>query len=532
MRFVLFVLASAVALAQNAPTATGTIHGVVQFAGGGQPIEGAQVRISPGGKEVRTDAQGHYSLDNLAARSYYIQAFSQRHPGAFQALIRVLGAGQDLAVDFHLPPMASISGRVLDQNDEPVPNVSVFLITRQYSAGALGYIRVSVQLTNDRGEYKLPSVNPDRGFFVLAKKMEQHVDAISDAPADPKLRKRIAVPTYYPGTDSLEGAEIVRLRPGENREGVDIRLLRSASYCADGVLEGPSGPAELHFWFEELRPSDGVTDVGGMYIFPTQGATGSDGRFRLCNLHPGEYRLTASDGQMTVGGTAQFSILDADVHNVRLNFLPRVAVPGEIVFDGKAPENPVERKVSVLLWPPVARTVWNGESTSTESTVPGEFTFPSVSTGEFPVDVRGLPGDLYVKDVLYSGQSVLHRTFTVGGAIGKATLRIVVATGGALIKGTVTDKDNNPVPDCYTAVAPVSAASEAEFSAAVLFPQCDQNGAWSTPRLAPGKYYVIPSRTAFDHSPETIDRLWGSRASAHEVDLTAGATEQLTQVLE
>jgi hypothetical protein len=42
--------------------------------------------------------------------------------------------------------------------------------------------------------------------------------------------------------------------------------------------------------------------------------------------------------------------------------------------------------------------------------------------------------------------------------------------------------------------------------------------------LAPGKYYVLASRTPFDRTPETIGRLWGARDKGKEVELAPGAT--------
>jgi hypothetical protein len=112
--------------------------------------------------------------------------------------------------------------------------------------------------------------------------------------------------------------------------------------------------------------------------------------------------------------------------------------------------------------------------------------------------------------------------------VGKATLRIVVAADGGLIRGKVADKDGNPMPDSWVTVVPAGAESEAMLAAAMESEQTDQNGAWSTKRLAPGKYYVVASAAPFNLAPESMDRLWQLHTTAREVELGPGASVQVT----
>ena len=56
----------------------------------------------------------------------------------------MVGPGQTVTSDFALPLRGTISGRVLDENDEPVPGIEVALIAREYGAGAIRYFRRNV----------------------------------------------------------------------------------------------------------------------------------------------------------------------------------------------------------------------------------------------------------------------------------------------------------------------------------------------------------------------------------------------------
>lgn len=57
----------------------------------------------------------------------------------------------------------------------------------------------------------------------------------------------------------------------------------------------------------------------------------------------------------------------------------------------------------------------------------------------------------------------------------------------------------------------------------MILGQTDQNGAWTSDRLAPGKYYALARRTAPDKSPESIADLWRNRHRAKELDLAPNA---------
>ena len=159
----------------------------------------------------------------------------------------------------------------------------MFLVTREYSLGAFQYTFSLGATTDDRGEYRLGRAEPGQAYFLVAGKGGRQLSAISDVPANPNHRKPALVPTYYPDTPFIEGAQPVVLRPGERREGMDIHMSRGPSYCFDGVLEAGGGPASLQFFIGSRPPNQGDIPPGGM--------SGPDGKIRICDLWPGEYQI-------------------------------------------------------------------------------------------------------------------------------------------------------------------------------------------------------------------------------------------------
>jgi hypothetical protein len=77
-------------------------------------------------------------------------------------------------------------------------------------------------------------------------------------------------------------------------------------------------------------------------------------------------------------------------------------------------------------------------------------------------------------------------------------------------------------------VLPISVASEAALAAAIVSGQCDQNGAWTSNMMAPGKYYVLALSGPHNNSPESIAKLWGNRTHFKEIELAPNGSVQVT----
>ncbi|MBZ5625622.1 MAG: hypothetical protein LAQ69_44050, partial [Acidobacteriia bacterium] len=259
-------------------------------------------------------------------------------------------------------------------------------------------------------------------------------------------------------------------------------LKKSPNYCIEGTLIGAFGPAALNFTVEALQPSSGMSSGGGMFTVPPNGMTGPDGKFRVCDLSPGTYRLTAMDSSpgsqqmpsnFAIGNVV---ISDRDLQNVRIPLSPGLPLEGEVVWDGTPPEQPVTTKVSVSLQPLSRNPITNAERPNARPDIPGTFSFPSLVMADYGVrTLLNAPG-LYVKDVTYAGNSVLHEPLRLGSAIQGAGLRVVVARDGATIGARVTDKDGNPVPAIAVLVMPADVRSEAILQSVLVTGETDQTG--------------------------------------------------------
>jgi hypothetical protein len=519
----------------QAATSKGSIYGTVRDSVSGRPVAGARVVLSGGSSSAQTDEEGHYEIKNQPAGAHVIRVFSNHGLGPHGIKSAFLAAGQNVSVDFRLRPMGLITGRVVDQNDEPVIAADVALVAREYQLGRLRYVYAGFATTNDEGQYALPGVEPEVGFLLVVKKSKRDLQAVSDAPADVKLRKKAFEPTWYPDSDSLTGAQVLSLRPGEQRENVDIRMLRTASYCVDGVLSAEAGPGPLSFEMEEREPTRGPSGDRGVFITSSLGGqVGAGGKIRICNLHPGVYRLTAfrvpdnnQDGSMFFGET-EVEVGSKDVHNISLAARATVDVSAEVVWSGKSPDPPVPGEIGVWL-DPRARAPFSQEMSHLEGKIPmpGRLTLSGLLVGDYAVRVYGVPNDSYVKDVVYGGFGALYEPMHVGGTMG-SDLRIVLGRDGGTLSVKVTDKDGNPVPDCNVVLLPADVSTEAALAARLIRGQTDQYGSYTYKPLAPGKYFALATDADVNLTPESMAKLLQARTHAQEVELGPSVTMQIS----
>jgi len=163
---------------RDARLATGhsAIRGRVLASDGGQPLRRATVRINAAELRVArtafTDADGRYDFRDLPAGRYSISASKPTFVNWSYGQTLPNGPGKPIAlsdnqtadnVDMRLLRGAVITGRVLDEFGEPVPNAAVTALRRQYQQGQSRLSPAGDRAqANDIGDYRIFGLAPTK----------------------------------------------------------------------------------------------------------------------------------------------------------------------------------------------------------------------------------------------------------------------------------------------------------------------------------------------------------------------------------
>lgn len=186
----------------------GVIRGRVTSLDTGKPLRRAQVRVtdemSPltprtastsndGRYELRDVAPGRYTV-RVERSGYLALTYGERRPGEQGRPLEIADKEVVEKVDFALPRMSVISGRVFDDLGEPMGGITVWLLQTRYVQGRRQLVATGANATTDiTGRYRLLSLWPG-DYSVMGTSRETWPDD-----RDPKQVFGYAS-TYFPGT--------------------------------------------------------------------------------------------------------------------------------------------------------------------------------------------------------------------------------------------------------------------------------------------------------------------------------------------
>jgi protocatechuate 3,4-dioxygenase beta subunit len=549
-------------------TGAGRIRGRVVAADGTGPIRRAQVRItSPdiAPKVALTDAEGRFEFRELPASRFTIQATKPGFVSVQYGQARPFESGKPIELadkqalenaDVTLPRGGVISGRIVDELGDAVPDVQVAALRQSWANGRrrLTPSPARASQTNDLGQYRIYGLPPGE-YYVTAslrgaalEMIEMEVMMLSrtvgtDGPAASAPTSGYAA-TYYPGTPNAPEAQRVTLAAGQEVSGADFPLVAVRLARVTGLVLGSDGKP-LEGAAVSAVPA-GREFVSGPVIGPATSRTAKDGTFALNSVPPGEYTLqaraiqvfTSNQGDNVMvfrattvigGGDAEFGSMPLtvggeDVGNLLLTTGKGGTAIGRVTFDGPPPPSMTAIRITSVPIEADGPSLGGGFGAVKED---GTFELKGL-TGPRLIRAGSAPPGWTIKTVTLNGIDI-----TDGGAEfrpGETTsgLEVELTSKGTSITGTVTASDGSPVKD-YTVVV-FSEHSEhwrLPMTRWVTGTRPDQDGRFKVQNLPAGNYYAIaveyvPQGEWGD--PEILDRL---KAKARRVQLSDGSAQAI-----
>ena len=537
--FLLVDIASAQTASSNPPVARPkteecSVSGIVVKLAGGEPVKTATVQLQnlqdlARTTSVVTDVSGRFELRGIDPGRYWLkvsrtgfvtQEYGQRTPNDPGAEIR-LSARQNLRdLLFRLIPWGVISGRILDEEGEPLPWAQVSALREVYSSGKRKLSPEALVPTNDLGDFRLFGLKPGR-YFVSAKyKAGLHIVGRGEVREDDNDDFRPEfMPIYYPNSPDPARASTIALKAGEEITSVEILLRPVATYRIRGrVYNMVAGRRSNTGVIVQLEQRNSNITWGS----PDRqlNVEKTDGSFEIAGVLPGSYTLSAfwfEDGRR-YQARQSIEVGNADLEGVNLAIMSGITIPGRIVWDGKPSLERDELLVSIA----AADSMVSFNTPA--RVVGGSFVLRDVFDGTYRLRVIGQSKDGYVKSVRYGSSESLDSGFTVFRGT-QSSLEVTISSRGARIQGAVMDKDNLPVTGVWVVLVP----DEAHRDQSRLFQKAapDQFGHYLLRGIAPGDYKVFSWDEVEDGAWEDPDFLRTFEDRGQKVSVEEGDTKTL-----
>jgi hypothetical protein len=531
---------------------TARISGRVTSLETNRPLRRARIVMSGPGlspaRSASTNSDGRFEIRDLPAGRFTLRverngylplAYGQRRPGEPGRPLELEARESVENIDFALPRMGVLSGRLVDELGEPMPDVGIWAMRVQYYQGERKLVPIGIgghTSTDENGMYRLIALPPGE-FVVMA-----HTRVTWPHDTNPGQTLSYA-PSYYPGTAVAAAAQRVKVGMGQEIGGIDFALIPGRTSRVSGTVVTASGAPvageSVTLTMELLGP------IGGA-IFPSTNVarTGSDGTFTLTNVQPGEYRLVARAPPAGDQGSQEAQEMLQVANGVDVDGLMVVTgaggiMRGQVVTDDGSPLPPnVDRLwVRPKLLAPSMRLMGTWTSGNGHVDKTGAFELKHLF-GPLLVHVDGLSGNWTLKNVLLDRRDLADEPIEVTHGASIAGVRIVLTARPTSLRGRLTDEMLRPAqgtvvifPEGRALWRGAEKSTAGAQSRRVKAARPDQRGDYSFQGLPAGNYLVV----AVDYveegqwgDPEYLAEL---ALRAQRLTLTDGESKQIDLIV-
>jgi len=472
------------------------------------------------------DVTGEFVVSDLSPGRYQLQFREKGISFENPRYVQVTGLPAITPVDIYLRLLAGeINGVVADRDGEPVQGSKVMLVSVKYLAGQAVYTAgAGEKTTDDRGYFSFSTrVEAGHPYFLLALPPESARPTLSGTPS--------LEAAWYPSRPGLLQPFVLR---SDERKRVDFVMEKKQTHCVDGRLMANGQPAALNY---EIA----IPEVAGNQGVTFRGQSDASGRFQACGLWPGEFRIAAGMSKESYGpqqligrqetdlryGRATISVVDRDVHDVRLNAQSPVTLTAEIRLDSaQTPEKTYRLHIQ-----PLSRVAYENQPLAglyLNVVVPSKFTISLLPSTDYMVqlDTPGGPSEVYLKEVTCDG-TVRRNSLILGDT--DCRLYITVGTDMGKLAATIVDKDNNNDLNSLVCVYPTSAVTREEIGSTGTCSSPDPGTASVSIAVRPDRYFAVavPPGTS-----DWVEYAMTNRAQVSPIGIPARTTVQLTLILE
>jgi len=540
---------------------TASISGTVAQADTHLPLKNVLITIAPNTLEAsdgdadsssdrqitaKTDEKGRFEITGLAPGSYNVFAvragMALKNRSREQSMLITLEAGKSQTLNLTMQPTGVISGQILNEDGEPMPRVSVAAMRYGYAILGRHLAQAANASSDDQGQFRLFGLQPG-SYLVVAS---PHEGAFEDSgmvvaeasSASSKEKAKVYTTTYYPNENSSEHATPILLKPGEETRA-DFTLIRVPAYSVSGKVAGLAAPKATDKAAQETEFSLVIAMRDGSPMPAGMAVIGKDSSFKFHSLPAGKYSLRAMhmSGDNGSNGSAEVVIDSSDVTGVVIGAeSARREITGVVSAEGET--KPDFSKLYIIFTPAtdsdkdldlaLASSFFGGSNGFAEVKSDGSFKVdlsPSAKPYNVVISARGAGlEDWFTSKILVGGKDVLESGFKPGES--QTSLGIVLSNKGAMVEGTVLDRDQKPFPNAEVVAFPRDARLRRRMDMAQTA-TADQQGHFKMRGVRPGEYIFFALENSQEQPFTTELFLKNNGARTQTVKLEAATKQQL-----
>ena len=450
-----------------------------------QPVRKARLALRARTAYAATsDAMGKFTFANVDPGDYGLtiqrDGFAYIAPGARNRLQLAAGDRKtDLLV--RMVPYGSISGSVLDEDGDPIRNITVSAMTWHYTSGGRELQAICTATSNDLGEYRIFDVPAGRYFL---KAGDWRLGSAQEDVVGYGI-------LFYPGFPQVSGAIMQDVSPGAQLHNLNFNLRKARYANLRGRIVAPPNATGVTAGIMQ------VTDSASNSSFCD--VKGKDFQFEYYGVAPGQQYLTADyvvDGQRYTTGLS-VDVGESDIEGIELRPLRRMDLAGRIRVAGQSIP-----PVSQLGLDLSARGQAGANATLQAD---GTFALRDVAPAVYLVYLY-MPATLYLKSIHWGTTEITNTSLDLTNGVPPRTeLSILLGADGGQIAGTVTDENGEPRDGIAVTLIPTGAHRSHEFYS---FPTTDASGKFTITGIAPGTYKLLAwdnvDRNAVMYDPDFL----------------------------
>jgi len=463
-----------------------------------------------------------------------------------------------------LVPQAAISGRIADEDDDPLQAANVQLFRYRFIAGRKQLTTVGTGRTNDLGEYRISGVNAGRYYLSVSASGGGAGGGLLDAILGGGGRgggrggnltrvnmdvNQAYAPTFYPGVADATSAIQIDLKPGSDMRGMDLRLRKTPVVTVRGTVQGlaiadatvqapqaqnggrggrggPGGPGGGPPAVVQLVPTGGGQALGENLV----GQVSRTGTFEVRNVRPGSYTLLASQGGrggQAMSGRTSINVGQGDLEGVSVLLNPSFNLNGVISTGDAKPDNLNNVIVQFIPIEDVIGSPMVGRMQADK-----KFTVQVAEPSRFHIVATNLPTDYYLKSARYGTAEVLDTGLDLTSGVAAGELDLRIAPGAATVSGVVTADGGAPAAGATVAIIPEEPYNT--WWELYRTTSTDQSGNFQFTGLRPSRYrvYAFEKLDAGAHQDPEFMRRFETSGKSVKLNEKSAETIQLKAVPE